>query len=258
MSYTKEEYAKKAREHEARMSDEYAKDIIRSISMSKAYSLEMLESKEFEPVENKHMFINQDTVNALFSINNYEGAKRICLLNFASYKYPGGMFMNGSFAQEEALCHYSTLYNVLSGFNDKTGYYDTNRKELNKGLYKNKAIYSKDIIFFDPLGKDSPLLADVLTCAAPNKSILEKYHSFTEEENTQCLKERIHLINLIAQENEVKTLIVGAWGCGVFRQDAKQIAKMLKEEFNTTSITNIVYAVPGDDYNAQIFKEELI
>ena len=52
----------------------------------------------------------------------------IGILNFASYKNPGGMFLRGSTAQEEALCHESTLYNVLIKFNDT--YYKSNRENI--------------------------------------------------------------------------------------------------------------------------------
>ncbi|MBR0417901.1 MAG: TIGR02452 family protein [Erysipelotrichaceae bacterium] len=259
---TKEECAKAAHEHETRMNSEYIDDIIRSVAASKAYEPSMLEDREYEPVKSRQLFINQDTVNALFSINDYEDAKPVCILNFASYKYPGGMFMNGSYAQEEALCHSSTLYNVLCGFENRTGYYEQNRKQLNRGLYTHRAIYSKDILFFDPLGKDAPLKADVISCAAPNRSILEKYHSFSDEENEQMLRERIRFIRKLAEENGVKTLILGAWGCGVFRQDAKMVARLMNKEFSQkTAIRNIVYALPGqkdNDYNTQSFIEILL
>ena len=34
----------------------------------------------------------------------------------ASYKHPGGYFLGGSSAQEEALCHESNLYPILLAF----------------------------------------------------------------------------------------------------------------------------------------------
>ena len=40
------------------------------------------------------------------------------LLNFASFKNPGGMFLKGSPAQEEALCHNSILYPILDSFKE--------------------------------------------------------------------------------------------------------------------------------------------
>lgn len=256
---TKEEIAALAAEHEKQMNDQYLEEIVKAITSCRIYMPEGMEDRKSQPVKSRQMFINEDTVNALFSIRDYEKASPVCILNFASFKFPGGMYMNGSYAQEEALCHSSTLYNVLSGFENKTGYYEFNRKNLNRGLYQHRAVYAKDILFFDPLKKDGPLHADVLTCAAPNRSIMEKYHSFTGEENSRTLKERIGFIRQIAERNGVKTLILGAWGCGVFRQDAKEIAKLMHEEFAETSIPNIVYAVPGNenDYNYTSFREEI-
>ena len=53
------------------------------------------------------------TVDAIIEENNQENG-HIVALNFASYKNPGGQFINGSMAQEESLCHASMLYPVLN------------------------------------------------------------------------------------------------------------------------------------------------
>lgn len=52
-----------------------------------------------------------DSVSAVLKYTDL--SSKIAVLNFASYKEPGGMFLQGSKAQEECLCHESTLYNVL-------------------------------------------------------------------------------------------------------------------------------------------------
>lgn len=68
---------------------------------------------------------------------------KTCVLNFASFKNPGGGFLKGTIAQEEYLCQNSTLYNVLSQF---TSYYEKNRLNTNDALYWNRAIYSPGIV----------------------------------------------------------------------------------------------------------------
>ena len=82
-----------------------------------------------------------DTVDAIFKVKE---KGRIAVLNFASYKNAGGGFLSGSRAQEECLCHESFLYNVLKEF--KEYYYEQNLKDLNRALYRNKALYSPDIV----------------------------------------------------------------------------------------------------------------
>lgn len=95
-------------------------------------------------------------------------SKKICILNFASYKNPGGGYLNGSMAQEESLCYASTLYNVLERQKD---YYAYNNKHLNYALYTNRALYGPQIYFpaFD-------FYCDVITCAVPNLTACKKFN----------------------------------------------------------------------------------
>lgn len=73
---------------------------------------------------------DMDSVSCLFNLSDNG---RTAILNYASYKSPGGFFLEGSPAQEEALCHESNLYPILLAF-DGT-YYAWNRQRLNKALY---------------------------------------------------------------------------------------------------------------------------
>ena len=162
-----------------------------------------------------------DSVSAVFKYTDQNS--KTAVLNFASYKQPGGMFLQGSKAQEECLCHESTLYNVLVRF--KNTYYAVNRERLNRALYQNVALYLPDVYFER---NNNSVECDVITCAAPNFSAASKYCNVSKEENATVLESRIKFILYLAATQQVDTLILGAFGSGVFGQDAKEVAEKLK------------------------------
>lgn len=194
------------------------------------------------------------------SLNNTNN--KVAALNFASYKHPGGMFMQGSGAQEESLCHISILYNVLECFNDS--YYKNNKKALNKGLYLNRALYTPNVLF--DFG-EAKCFCDIITCAAPNISSLIRYGGPLSQnqlsEIYSVLKSRINYVLKIAASNNVDTLILGAFGCGVFRNNPYDVAGIFKEEINTNFknvFNTVIFAIPDlKTYNTfkEVFKEEI-
>lgn len=198
--------------------------------------------------------MDTDSVNALFVLNpentlTLDG--EMTILNFASYKYPGGMFLDGSPTQEEALCHKSTLFPVLDAFDDC--YYAPNRKNLNRGLYTNRAIFSKGIYFYN-CDNTRELIANVLTCASPNWLTAQKYYGVSKSENNRVVRERLKWMNEVLAYEGIDTFIAGAWGCGVFRQDPTFMAKTMIEEL--TYPEELIFAIPkGRNYDA--FEEVL-
>ena len=241
----KEEMKKKAFNHYQKMEREYKEDIEYSINNTQVYDVntEMLlktERKHYSKPCQIHLK-DMTTSEAIFNVRSKDELSRVAVLNFASYKNPGGMFLNGSIAQEEALCHDSTLYNVLKHF--EATYYAWNRKHLNKAMYEHRALYSEDIVFFKD---DIAYYADVLTCAAPNYGTASKYQNVTEEENKKVLRERIDFLFKIALTKGVDILILGAWGAGVFKQEPKLLASEFLKAIKRYqhSVTDIIFAVP--------------
>lgn len=238
----------KAQLHTAIMEADYLDDdIANCVENSSIYSkcgdeVNRTYSDNVNHDESTISIVPDDSVSAAFLEKRW--GKKVCILNFASYKNPGGRFLDGSMAQEECLCHESFLYNVLMRF--QSIYYDWNKKHLNRGLYLNRAIYSPNIMFEhnDQIG-----YFDVLTCAAPNYSVGLRYKSVSKEENSKALRSRIDFILSILDEREPDAVILGAWGCGVFKQNPIEVASVFKELIpqRIHSSMRIVFAIPDKD-----------
>lgn len=250
MNYNRKNQAL-ARRHVQSLKAIIYKDWIKdSIDKSKIYEdLDLC----LEPSETPTMIKvkNLDVVTALFKYGNHNTA----VLNFADFVKPGGAFLEGGTAQEEALCHSSTLYPVLTGH--QKDYYDVNAEDLNNHLYRNRALYSPDILFTNGRSKHR---ANVITCAAPNLNEAEKVEGFKIDENNKAMYERIKLVIQIALDNGIDTLILGAWGCGVFGQDTLTVARLFKYVIEQhCGISNIIFAIKDSKkYNTfvQVFYAE--
>ena len=253
---SKEEMAKKAAEWFEKMAKEYGEEIKTCFRSSRFFSPNTVFEKAGKKAEDKEpcvlSFLNTDTVSAAAQMAE-EGKKagKTALLNFASYKNPGGGFLHGMMAQEEALCHASALYNILV---QAENFYAWNNQNKEKGMYLNRAIYTPAVPFFNREGKEFP--CDVITCAAPNYSNAKRYKMVTPEENFEALASRICFVCDIAEEMKVDTLILGAFGCGVFGQDPEVVAELFRKRLVASPIRRAIFAVPGNteaDSNAKAF-----
>ncbi len=150
-------------------------------------------------------------------------------LNFASAKNPGGGFLGGSQAQEEALARSSALYPCLQTQFDH--YYQPNRWN-DSSLYLDLAIFSPLVPFFrDDAANllDQPLLVSVITAPAPNAGAVLRNEPNEESRILPTLERRAEMVLRAAAIHEIDTLILGAWGCGVFRNDPKDVARVFAD-----------------------------
>ncbi len=172
---------------------------------------------------------NISTVDAIRKLI-LEGKEKIGVLNFASAKNPGGGFLNGAKAQEESLAASSTLYRTLIVHEE---YYRENRK-CNSMIYTNHAIYSPDVVFFrdGSFRLTEPVKASVLTLPAVNMGqVIQKGEDV--EAAKKAMKQRMKLALAIFANEGAKNLVLGAYGCGVFRNDPKDVAIWWKELLDT-------------------------
>lgn len=251
----KAENSKLAAEHVSYMDYKYKEAIKYSGSNSIVFrksNVECIDYVDNNGFSTNFIVINMNTVNAIeFVYTNFihnKDINKVAALNFASYKNPGGKFLEGSSAQEEFLCHHSTLYNVL---NDYFKYeYQYNCGNLNKGMYTNFAIYSPRILF------DEKYFCDIITCPTPNKNPLIKYGSFTSEENSKALYYRTCLLRSICENEKVDVFIAGAWGCGVFKQNPYEVVNDFIKVFESSDVKHVILAIP-DKEKYQIFANQI-
>lgn len=241
----KHQRIKTAQEHVEKMDKKYFNDICKSVNKTFVYN-EYFTSNRYDvaPTFINIKVVKMDVVSAIFKY----AKKTTAVLNFASYTEPCSGYLKGANAQEESLCANSTLYNVLLCYPD---FYKENSKNLNDGLYTNRAIYSKDIIFHK--GKKECYI-DVLTCAAPNKRSAIKYENFGVKKNHDALKSRINYIFDIIVENKVDTLILGAYGCGKCGQNATEVASLFLNAIEEKGkfafpLNQIIFAIPKNKHN---------
>lgn len=187
---------------------------------------------------------NQTTLGAARSLRlRYD---RVACLNFASAKNPGGGFLGGSEAQEESLARSSALYATLQ---TQPTFYDLHRRQRSS-LYSNHVIFSPDVpVFRDDDGNllDEPWTMSFLTAAAVNAGAIHKNEPSRVEEIVLVMEGRTRMVLAVAALHGCEALVLGAWGCGVFRNNPATIAaifdRVLAEPLFANRFRHIEFAV---------------
>lgn len=170
--------------------------------------------------------------------------KKVCILNFASATNPGGGVTKGSSAQEEAICRCSTLYANLKEQYAWNAFYAPHRR-AHDPLHNDDCIYTPGVIVFKSdtdypqlLPEDKWYSVNVLTCAAPN--LRERPSNemnagdgdaavHISREDLQALYEkRMRRVLEIAWRKGNEVVILGAFGCGAFRNPPAVVAQAMK------------------------------
>ena len=146
----------------------------------------------------------------------------VAALNFADALIPGGLVESGEITQEENICRCSNLYESLILDKCMSGYYKHNKKLLNiYPYYTNALIYSYNtLVFKDDMSYEriEPRYVDIITCPAPCGGDTKKL--------ANLIKERIEGIVKSAIYHQAEVLVLGAWGCGAFGQDAEVMGEL--------------------------------
>lgn len=190
-----------------------------------------------------------------------EKGGRTGVLNFASARNPGGGFLTGAEAQEESIARSSAIYPCLMKHFES--YYQANR-QAESGAYTHDIIYSPTVpVLRDAWGMllDQPYAVDFVTAAAPNRGVMmaragkQRNQKKQEEDAEEVLRERAERVLEILARHGVTDIVLGAWGCGVFKNDPATVARIfathLRGRFHGR-FRHVVFAIL-DDHMAQVF-----
>ena len=152
-----------------------------------------------------------------------QGENKILCLNFASEKNPGGGFLSGSEAQEENLAKSSGLYPCLT---QMMAMYESNR-HLHSSIYLDDMIYSPEVPVFrddDYALLEQPYLVSFISSPAVNTGAVKINEAQRLHEVPAIMQNRVNYVLALAQRHGHQNLVLGAWGCGVFGNDPKDVA----------------------------------
>jgi len=197
----------------------------------------------------------------------------VCALNFANGAVCGGGYKNGATAQEEDLCRqcptlYSTLYNAT-----KEGLYPFGPSTCQSASAPAKysdALYTAGIALargsmeegYPLLLEEQQVTVSMVAAAAPNIRFAK------EVAEPELIYNTIKTIFIAPRytQPEVNTLILGAFGCGAFGNDPKEIAELFVRALISDNFgplyKEVHFAIPklaptDNNYEvfAQVFKE---
>lgn len=165
------------------------------------------------------------TIQTTIECHENDETKKICILNFADALKPGGGYLNGRSPQEETLCRQTLLYPTLTNKNSWKLYSD-NRSNKQNAIDHDTMIYSKDVyVIRDDSYEliDHPFQINIISSAAVDN------RKGNIENSQKIMERRIRKIIKLAAYEENDILILGAFGCGIFKNDPKDISKIYRK-----------------------------
>lgn len=152
-------------------------------------------------------------------------APRILVLNLASATHPGGHTREGASAQEEDLCRRTSLLLSLES-EDAKRYYEYNNERKSR-MGSDGVILSPNVEVIKDTSAETlsePFPISVMSCAAPMVRL--GLEGMSQQEYETMLYKRIRGMLLVAASQNFRHLVLGAFGCGVYGNDAAVVSDL--------------------------------
>ncbi|MCR4903566.1 MAG: TIGR02452 family protein [Butyrivibrio sp.] len=259
---------------------DYNKKLMESVEYAKEHTNVYFDDEypAFDESDVKKMELEvtkERTFESAMRLHKESETDHIAVMNFGNAFHPGGGVAKGSGAQEESLCRCSTLYPLLTEKYPKDEFYGYH-EELGSSRASDSVIYTENVIICKT-DEDIPkrleekdwVKVDVITAAAPDLRKAEDMHYVEGEEESMTdaelfgyhVKRAIHILT-IAASKEVDTLVLGAFGCGAFKNNPRIVASAYRTALTVfpkvfNKVVFAVYCTPTDTENYDVFKKIL-
>ncbi|KAI1162726.1 hypothetical protein F5B18DRAFT_365024 [Nemania serpens] len=232
---------------------------------------------------------NEDTLNAAIRLlesdkDEQDGPDQSppAILNFANSRTPGGGWMNGAMAQEEAICYRSSLalsldpdlYPLRKDEGIYSRYVLVMRGDMSSGHHRMSAELARlpvvSVLTIPALRNPeirSFQLRTSYTVAGEPSILRETWrdkHVFRHDHDRDITKGKMRLALRMAARHDHRKLVLGALGCGVFGNPPEDIAHcwlsvLREDEFSGNRWSDVCFAVydPKHEGNHEIFREVL-
>ena len=180
------------------------------------------------------------------------------ILNMASRSNPGGGVVTGAGAQEESLFRRTNLFRSLYQFTRYASQYGVKRSQHQYPLDRNfGGVYTPDAVFFRENERngyalmDTPVTLSFIAVAGVNRPDLTS-DGMIAAHLVETVKNKIRTIFRIGLAHGHDALVLGALGCGAFRNPPRHVARLFHEVMDEQEFKNkyrqIVFAIL-DDHN---------
>ena len=181
------------------------------------------------------------------------------VLNMASRRNPGGGVTSGAGAQEETLFRRTNLFRSLYQFAPYAGQYGIKSSPRQYPLDRNfGGVYTPEAIYFRDCEQkgyallEKPVSLSFITVAGINHPDLTSAGEIASH-HVEPIKNKIRTILRMGLVHGHDSLMLGALGCGAFRNPPRHVARLFHEVMDEPEFKDkyrrIVFAIL-DDHNA--------
>lgn len=207
-----------------------------------------------------------EVVNAdclVFARELVAAGHEVCVLNLANRRNPGGGVTGGAGAQEEYLFRCSDYYRSLYQFVDYGPSFGVERAAESYPMDRDfGGIYTPGVtIFRGPEERGYPFIAEpwkvnMIAVAAinhPDTEMVDGELRITPHHRAATMN-KIRTILSIAKAHKQKVLVLGALGCGAFRNPPRHMAELFREALQEPAFNGVferVYFAIKEDHNSR-------